>query len=158
MADEAPKEPRLVETLEELVQLTELVGITVYEQSAKRVENQVDEDEESAPRIEVLVRALEDGIEPRFKLVFEGPGFVLTTDLALHYQDREQITIDERVVPEFLNDVAFMSAYPFLREGIMTSAARLGVQPPLLGLVRRGEIEFTQGPSSDDNTGEPATK
>lgn len=139
---------RSVGTLAELVDVVELAGVTVYEQSGKRHETAVAPDGEPNPAIEAFVRGYDGGIETRFTMTYEGPGYVIVSDLALRYEDREEYRLEPSVVPDFL-EVAIMAAYPYLREGVTTSAARLGVDRPVLGMVRRGDIQFgrAKGPS-----------
>lgn len=137
-------EVRPVDTLTDLVEAVELASITVHEQSAKRVENDVEVGSEPSPLIEAFVRVFDGGIETRFKMTFEGPGYVIVSDIALFYKDLEEFELDANLVPEFLNEVAVMAAYPYLREGVTTSASRLDVERPVLGIVRRGQVQFGQ--------------
>lgn len=159
MTEEGKEQVRRIDVLEELVSVIDMVDVIVYEHSAKRVEDRVsdgpDETErpEPEPQFQAMVRGFDGGLEARFRATYEHRDFVLLADLGVKYAETEPFQLAESLVPRFLSDIAIMGAFPYLRESLATSATRLGVAPPVLGLIGRGALTFSREPEGE---GEPS--
>ena len=58
---------------------------------------------------------------------------------------------DLQLIERYLNDVALMAVYPYVREGLQSLAQRLELPPLTLGILRRGEMAFRNAvPLADD--------
>jgi hypothetical protein len=67
----------------------------------------------------------------------------ITADFEAEYRFSESGgRISKEAQVEFAEKVAFMALVPYLRESVHTTAMRLGVKPPLLGMVRQGEFRL----------------
>lgn len=74
----------------------------------------------------------------------------LSSDVGVLFASDLDAVLSEETLNEFMSQVAVMAAFPYLREGLATSAARLGVtRIPTIGLIRRGEIALTREPDED---------
>lgn len=136
--------PRVLDDLIEVVQAYDLTEIKHYGLLAQR-RDPSDEDP-SSDQVELKTRT-HDGpgyLEARFRGSMKTHDADLSVDLAVIFTSESKVTISQTVMPQFLADVALMAAYPYIREALMTSAARLGVERPLVGLLRRGDVELPE--------------
>jgi hypothetical protein len=77
----------------------------------------------------------------RFRTTFTDQSAEYVADCEVVYILSEDVDVAESVSMEFAERVAFMAVYPYLRASISSSAARLGLPIPLLGIVRQGEFQ-----------------
>lgn len=130
----------------ELLSITELVGVKTYELRSLLVGGRDGEREATGPEEgaasdlgpEVMVRYEGKMIEARLRLEHRTEEAILTADIAVIYEMREARKITNAALGEFLEKVGVMAVFPFIREAIVTSAARLGVAVPVLGMLRAG--------------------
>jgi len=64
-------------------------------------------------------------------------------DVASRYDYTEPLSVRDSVLEEFTARVGVMAVYPFVRESIHQTAARLRLPAPLLGLLRHDQVELT---------------
>jgi hypothetical protein len=88
------------------------------------------------------VRQTDHELETRFKLEVTAEEFDGVADLGIIYSKSEPAEVVGELLTGFMEEVAVMAAYPFLRESIFTSASRLDVNRPVLGILRRGDARF----------------
>lgn len=148
---------RCYESARDLLPVLGLNRVTAYEVAGKRV---------PSPEITEIKSSMESMIGGE-----EGDAFVfrvrqrvktdeaeITADFEVEYRFNEPGgQISEEAQVEFAEKVAFMTLVPYLRESVHTTAMRLGVQPPLLGMVRQGEFRLraeSDVVSSGDSQGE----
>ncbi len=129
-------DPREIQDLVEAVQAFELVEVVAYEHSGKRVPIASDEAGGTAPgsELEVMVRHAVGGIETRFRMTATAPGMELASDVGV-VSKAEDCVLAEHLLPDFLEEIGIMAAYPYLREGTSTSAVRLGLPAPTPGVA-----------------------
>lgn len=142
MTDEAERE---LDDIHEALQIYDLTDVKYYRISGHRVEHDETKTEDQASgqaEFQSLTRQEPGRLEARFRATMRGTQCHLVVDLGLFYTSDEPVKMSRDTMREFLSNVAFMAAYPYMRESLFTSATRLGVDPPLLGLVRLGEFEF----------------
>ncbi len=65
---------------------------------------------------------------------------------------REPIEASDAIITEFVERVGVMSVYPYLRESITQSGAKLGLDRPVLKLLRPGDIHITVEDSDGDES------
>ncbi len=147
-------EARVVSSAAEMLPLAELTGIKVFEIAGRRVERAEDEPaREPSESFSVLTRSGATWFETRSKMVVRTADADLVADAAAIFSYSEPLDVPQNVAGEFVEKVGLMAVYPFLREQVFTAASRLGVAPPVLGLLRAGG--FTVGPATvDDATSE----
>ena len=138
--------PRPVEDIGALVQLVELKAVVTFGLSAVREESEV-----TAPEQELayMHRVSAEQLESRFQLAVRTPDAKLNADIAVRYDFDEPLAPTEGVLLEFAERVGVMAAFPFLREAIFTLAARLGVDAPVIGLLKAGEVHFGAAGASE---------
>ena len=133
---------RCYETARDLLPVLDLNRVTPYEVAGRRV---------SAPEVTEITSSMESmiGGEEGKSFVFRvrqrvrASGAEVAGDFEAEYRFSEPGgRISEEAQVEFAEKVAFMALVPYLRESVHTTAMRLGVQPPLLGMVRQGEFRL----------------
>lgn len=133
---------RRYESARDLLPVLELNRVTAYEIAGKRV---------PSPETTEITSSMESmiGGEEGVALVFRVRQRVktdeaeITADFEAEYRLSESGgRISEEAQVEFAEKVAFMALVPYLRESVHTTAMRLGVRPPLLGMVRQGEFRL----------------
>lgn len=144
-AAEPSQEVRRVTAIEDLVGLADLVGVRWYEVSGRRTEDG-DPAAELPERTDLDLVVLEHHspvqLEARFKATATGPVADFTVDFSILYRFDEAIDPSTAVVQDFLEKVAVMAAWPFLREAVATTAARMELPVPVLGLMKPGAFSL----------------
>ncbi len=152
--------PRVVETVEELVGLIELTGVRCFEIAGRRTEDEpsaspetADDDGEQGPTsadaladgessLQVRETHGPDNIAVRFRLTVEAGDADYVADFGLGYSFAEPLELRPEAIQGLLERVSVMSAWPFLREAIATTAARMELTVPVLGMVRQGQFRL----------------
>lgn len=124
----------------ELLRYTELTEVRTYELRGRRVA--AGEASESTP--DIAVKVSETALETRMRLEVTTESAVLFSDMSVVYSLSEPLELAQDVVREFVERVGIMAVFPFVREAVFATAARLTVTPPVLGLLRAGTL--TTGP------------
>ena len=132
----------------DLLALTELDGIRYYEVSATRREERRDPGVE----IDISLRRDEYEIEVRCAARVTGEDADFCTDASAVFSLSDPVEITGAALSEFVERVGVMTVYPYLRESIHQSAAKLGVRQPVMQLLRPGDIRV----SVDGNEESPA--
>ena len=139
---------RRYETARDLLPVLELNRVTAYEIAGKRVPSP--ETTEITSSMESMIGG-EEGVDFVFRVrqrvkTYEAE---IIADFEAEYRFSEPGgQISEEAQLEFAEKVAFMALVPYLRESVHTTAMRLGVRPPLLGMGRQGEFRLR----ADDDT------
>ena len=140
-------EPRTVSDLMEAVTLLEFVDITVYEVRGRRRDGGFGDlpedstDDKGAGQLQVNL-LMNDGPEIlaiRAQCVTSSADVVVSYDAAALYRKAEPVKFDRAISAAFVENVAIMTLYPFLREGVHEVSSRLGF-PIKMGLIKREEI------------------
>ena len=131
--------PRTVTDARELLELAELTDIVFYEVLGRRTSNR----EEEPLSIQIALRLEELLLEIRCRATVAGAGGEYVTDASAVFTLREPIDAHDGVVTEFVERVGVMAVYPYLRESISQSAAKLGLDRPILKLLRPGDVHVT---------------
>lgn len=127
----------------ELLQHAELRGVQFLQVAGRLKENATDEDTaETDVRIQVAESREDDRIEVRFLVTVSHQKAEFVVEVATRYSYDQPLDVSDEVVREFIEKVAIMAAYPFVREGVATTSARLELDPPILGLLRQGEFQL----------------
>ncbi|TFH51789.1 hypothetical protein E4J66_10745 [Actinomyces viscosus] len=133
---------RRYENARDLLPVLELNRVTAYEVAGKRVPSS--ETTEIKSSMESMIGG-EEGVAFIFRVRqrVKTDEAEITADFEVEYRFSEPGgQISEDALVEFAEKVAFMALVPYLRESVHTTAMRLGVQPPLLGMVRQGEFRL----------------
>jgi hypothetical protein len=88
-------------------------------------------------------------IVPRITMTVHTPKARLAADIGVAYTFSEPLAVPQEIVAEFVEKVAVMAVFPFLRESVFTTATRLGVAPPVIGLLRAGDFHV-EAPAATD--------
>ncbi|MEV8238485.1 hypothetical protein AB0P23_24840 [Rhodococcus sp. NPDC077669] len=146
MSDDAP---RTVTDARELLELSELTDVIFYEVSGRRTTDA----DTSSVSIQIALRHEALVIEVRCRATVTGAGGEYLSDASAVFTLNAPIAAAEQVITEFVERVGVMSVYPYLRESISQSAAKLGLERPVLKLLRPGEVHVTVDSKSDPTDG-----
>lgn len=134
----------LVVSAEQLLGLAELEDIVYYAVSATR---------RNEPGPEVTTDAfalfvLHDGlrIEVRCRATIDTADAQYVVDAASRFALKQPITIAEDAKKEFVQRVGLMAVWPYIRESVAESAAKLRLGPLQLKLLRSEDIVMTSSP------------
>ena len=128
----------------------ELTGLKVYELAGRLFEVPDGEPmRESSDSIAINANGSDEWFETRARLTVQTPDADIVADMGVLYTYSEPLEVGEAVAAEFVERVGIMAVYPFLREQLFTTASRLGVAPPVLGLLRPGTFKVN---SHDEQT------
>ncbi|WP_429388892.1 hypothetical protein [Paenarthrobacter sp. TE4293] len=89
-------------------------------------------------------------LDVRFRVEVENHQATYEVELALRYETEIDYDHSRAVVEDFIERVAIMSAFPYVREAVSTTAAKLELDVPILGILRQGEFRLGQ-PSEQGN-------
>ena len=150
MAPESP--PQQVGDVAELASLVELRDIVYFKVHADRIEEGeagLEGDPDTGARrpqvaISVHERHDETRMQVRCVLEAETADGRYVVDAAARYETESAVTFDEDVAREFVARVGVMAVYPYIREALHSAAAKLRLEPPVLGLLRPGGVSLTE--------------
>jgi len=91
--------------------------------------------------MELSVRGSLGWMESRFKIKVETTEAAIESDVGVIYRFFEGADLSAEVQRDFIQKVAVMTAYPYLRESVATLASRLGISLAPLGVLRQGAFE-----------------
>ncbi len=99
---------------------------------------------------EVRARASAESIEARLRVTARSETAELVADVAAQFSLRVPAEVSSTGLREFIEAVGVMTLYPYIRESLFSSAARLGEPAPVLELLRQGA--FRVGGDADEQT------
>lgn len=139
-----------VHELHRLLDVIELVDV-----SLQRVSGEVHEDEQPAaePDVTFQVFKREEDAHLVIRCVIEVTTHEarFVADVSCRYAYQSRVAVDPPVLDEFMSDVGVLTAFPFVREAVHQTAARMRVAAPVLGLLKAGQIDLV----SDDHLADP---
>lgn len=124
----------------EVLDRSELTDVIIYELQANRIGEAV----EPQYSLQVLTRL--DGVEfeIRCKVEAQGQGGQYLADAGAVFTLESEGLIEEGTRREFAEKVGVMAVYPYLRSSVSQLAASLGLDRPVLPLLRAGGVSLTQ--------------
>lgn len=145
---QAQDQPKRIETIEDLVPLVDLVGVRWYEVSGERTNGDESQPAEADMTLEVREQHDPGQLEARFRAVVTSSDGRFLADVGMLYRMEEPLDPSPLAVKHFLEAVGIMAAWPFLREAVATTAARMELEVPVLPLMKQGGLVLDD-PSAD---------
>jgi len=143
--------PRQIDTVEDLIEFINLTGVHTYEVSGRRAEPNGDADTAPEPiALEIREQHDDSRIVARFRATMKAGGCHLVADIGAKYEFSEQLSLSQPAIERFLERVAVMAAWPFIRETLASTAARMEIPVPLLGLIKQGDLHIGPSVEADD--------
>lgn len=136
-----PDLPVVLDNIQTFVDLVELRDVKVMGLSGV-LEAEPEEDAETEFELSFAPAFKSSGLRTRFKIEFSNGQARFMADMAAHWEFPHSVAFDAGVVIEFAERVAFMTVYPYLRESIASTAARLNQPIPTLGLVKANHFSL----------------
>ncbi|KTS70380.1 hypothetical protein NS206_00505 [Microbacterium testaceum] len=127
----------------DVLQASELTDIVVYEVAARRLRDVPES--EPAEDFGVQAHGTDEAFETRARLYLRTDEAEFVTEIGAFYTFSEPLRLSKPVAQEFLSRVGIMAVYPFIREQVFSSARRIGVASPVLGLLRAGQFVISDG-------------
>jgi hypothetical protein len=125
----------------DLLAVLELTGVTAFEIVGRRLDSQ--ESTEIQSSMESMLGDGDGALAFRVRQYVKTDQAEFLADYGVEYRITDpDATVSEEARVEFAEKVAFMALVPYLRESVQTTATRLGVQAPLLGMVRQGDFRL----------------
>lgn len=144
---------RLIQRIEDLLDIVELLDIRFFELSGVVDRTALGGPEGSTEYqspTQLQLGQSDDrrqiGVTVRVETKTDIASFVV--EAAVEYACSEPVELTEDVKVEFANRLAFMNLVPFVREGLITTAARLRVNPPIIPIIPGGM--FTAGQAIEE--------
>lgn len=131
-----------ISSAQELVSQADLIGIRFHQLSGTLNQEPANEGDEPSYDLIVARRQSENHFGILLTVNFEAPDacYVVAVDCA--YRLRSDRRITDAAMAEFIERVAVMAAFPFVREALHDLSRRLGAGPVVLGLLRPGDIKL----------------
>lgn len=132
----------MISTLQDAARAANLIGINFNEVTGRRKEDRSAEDSEVSTSIQTQERHAASSCSCRFALTVDHPEADYLIEVEIHYEFDDEMGWSEELLRGLVEEIAIMAAFPYLREGLAGIAARLGVDVPFLGILRRGEFSM----------------
>lgn len=139
------KDLRVVNDARQLLEIAELTDIVFYEVHGRRSPDAAD----SEPSVRIALKREAQTIEVRCRAYVASLGGAYSTDASAVFSLDEDVSISDEAMTEFVEKVGVMTVYPYLREAISQAAAKLGLERPILKLLRPGEVRVTPNEQQD---------
>ena len=133
-----------IDLVRELIQRSELASIEFHEVSARRFEGVPDSEEPHEGQVSLGFqhRADVDGFGIRIVGDVSVPTGEVRVIAAVEYKLLHGEQPPQRNVELFANEVAVMTLFPYLREGIASITSKVFGMPITLPVAQRGQIGF----------------
>lgn len=135
---------RTIGDIHELVEIVELSEFRTYRLFGQRVVGE--ETREPSQSLTVQAGGDTTHLECRVRMALVTEHAELEAEIGVVYVMPEPVEMAAAVVAEFIEKVGIMAVFPFLREAVFTTATRLGVPAPVVGILRLGDatVEFDE--------------
>lgn len=127
----------------DLLPVLELTGVTAFEIAGRRLDSQ--ESTETQSSMESMLGDDDGALAFRVRQHVKTGQAEILADYGVEYRITDpSASVSGKARVEFAEKVAFMTLVPYLRESVHTTAARLGVKVPMLGIVRQGDFTLSR--------------
>lgn len=146
----------------DVIDLVELDKITVFELSGHRRDGMfdgidpVDPDAPDdpiniSPSIRVMFREQDEWIAVRARMEHEAKHYLASVDLAVSYRKSEPFRLSDGIKAEFIQNLALINLFPYLRQHFADITSRIGYHRQL-GLIRTHQSRLTPAVDELDQT------
>jgi hypothetical protein len=143
-ADSVEAPIREIADTRELLELLELDDVYFLKLAVERTDNSADPDLEHGPRLEheLYLRHTDTSISVRMLTKVEAKDAVYSVDIVTDYEAETAFEAPEDIRRDFIERVAVMAAWPYLRVAVSDLCARMRTEQITLGLFRPGDIRL----------------
>jgi hypothetical protein len=146
-----------VEDTRHLLDLLALDDIYYLRLNVDRVNNSDDAEVADGPRLdhEIFSRHGDRNMSVRLRTTVEAVDAVYQVDVVTDYASMQPFVASESVRQDFIERVAIMAAWPYLRMAVSDLSSRMRAEQITLGLYRVGDINLGDPTPADPITGVP---
>jgi len=148
-----------MEDTRQMLDLMELDDIYFLKLSVDRANNSDDSDLDSGPRLdhEIFSRHDPSAMSVRVRTVLEATDANYEIDVVADYRSATPFEASEEIRRDFIERVAIMAIWPYMRMAVSDLAARMKTEAITLGLFRVGDIQLGEVTEADPYEAVPAT-
>jgi hypothetical protein len=148
-----------IEDTRQMLDLLVLDDIYFLELSVARTDNSDDEDLDAGPRLdhEIFSRHEPTAMSVRLRTVVEAKDASYQIDVVTDYQSTVAFEAPDAVRRDFIERVALMAMWPYIRVAVSDLAARMRTEAITLGLFKVGDIQLGEVTETDPYEAVPAT-
>lgn len=153
MTEEPTTEPTREQLLREVLPYLELTGVHFLELSARRLDYHPDSDdlpptpeglqESDVAQLNVEARQTDEKFVVRVQGGLDTDSVHVRITAAATYSKLQPIALDGPTTSVFIEKVAIMAMYPFIRQAVHDMSSRVG-SPATLHLLRAGQVAMTE--------------
>lgn len=139
--------------INDLVAAVQVDDIVVHEERARRIVwPDVEDFELPEPSLALGFRKDGNSLRYRFRVVVaaEQAEYVADFEGVYSVPDVDEVLLDQSLIQEFAGRVALMAVYPFIRVSIFAGAGRLGLDRPVMSIIKQGDFQPGATMSEDD--------
>ena len=151
MSEASAADVETVETTRDLLDALELETVKYTEIRARLREREDQADRETRFSMGVMMQRFEGGFGQRFRMEVDDAEADYLVEVATGYIMQRPVEFSDEIARDFVERVAVMAAFPFLREAVVTMAARLALEVPLLGLLRAGQFTIDSASANSES-------
>ncbi|MDN4641356.1 hypothetical protein QCD70_13950 [Agreia sp. PsM10] len=147
-------QPVEVSDTRHLLELMSLDDIYYVNLSVERVSND-DVDLDQGPRLshDIFSRYHAKAMSVRLSTTVEAKDAVYHVDIVTDYESEVEVASSEDIRRDFIERVAIMAAWPYLRVAVADLSARMRTEQITLGLFKPGDITLGDSRPADPETG-----
>jgi hypothetical protein len=147
MAEEGILRPRELNSIQDLLELSDIKGLDFHELSAKRNPEAVGpatDGEDYSVKFDLsdMTTPTELNVRCRATLALQSSTFVV--DVSARYEFSEPCVYSPELRQEFIERVGMMSVYPFIRQNFHAMSVQIGETPILLPILRANSIKLVR--------------
>lgn len=127
----------LLKTARDIVDCADLVEIRLIDFSAHQREGAKD-----SVGIRFSLGETDGELNIAFEFRYVSDGYSITAKHLTLWKFQHACSLDVDALAEFIERVAFMATYPYIRQTISDFAQKLSIPAPTLGLVKDGQVDL----------------
>ncbi|WP_454700001.1 hypothetical protein [Arthrobacter humicola] len=153
MAEEGIIRPRELNSVQELLELSDIRGLDFHELSAKRnpdAPGPAAEGEDYSVQLDLsdMTTPTELNVRCRATLTLLSSTFIV--DVSAAYEFSEPCVFSPELRQEFIERVGMMSVYPFIRQNFHAMSVQIGETPILLPILRANSVKLVHQDDVDE--------
>lgn len=147
MAEEGILRPRELNSVQDLLELSDIKGLDFHELSAKRnpeATGPATDGEDYSVKFDLSDMTTPTELNVRCRATLALQSSTLVVDVSAGYEFSEPCAYSPELRQEFMERVGMMSIYPFIRQNFHAMSVQIGETPILLPILRANSIKLVR--------------